>query len=229
MTGKKWPGLAALVIIMGLLLAACGTETVDEPPGDLPATRLNLADCATAGAALTANAGAARPTTNPASGVRIDPPPGSRIFISNTFPYALAIPEAWEVKEAQSQGNIKGDLFILKKGSTSGAYITVISENQTGQEDSQAFFERKYKEATAVSKLEYEKQPERTVAGVPAYTLAFNTPAGQNFAYPVQSLQLLFVGQGRGWGVTFTASPNQAAQFCPYFARMLDSFTFTGK
>lgn len=229
MTGKKWPGLAVLAILLGLLLAACGTDSSEEPPGELPATRLNLADCAKDAAALTAKADAVKPTVNPSAGVRIDPPPGTRIYISNTFPYALALPEAWEVKEGQSQGNIKGDLLILKKGSTSGAYITIISETQTGQETSQTFFERKYKEATAVSKIEYEKQPERAVAGVPAYVLAFNTPAGQNFSYPVQSVQLLFVGQSRGWGVTFTASPNQAVQFCSYFARMLDSFTFTGK
>jgi hypothetical protein len=229
MTGKKWPCLAAWFFILGLLLAACGTEGNDEPAGVLPATRLNLADCAKSGATLTAKSDAPKPTVNPSSGIRIDPPPGTNIYISPTFPYALALPEGWEAKEGQSQGNIKGDLFIIKKGSTSGAYITVISENQTGQETSQAFFDRKYKEATTVSKIEYDTQPQRTVAGVPAFTLAFNTPAGQNFAYPVQTLQVLFVGQGRGWGVTFTASPNQAAQFCPYFARMLDSFTFTGK
>jgi hypothetical protein len=169
------------------------------------------------------------PATVSANGARIDPPPGTHIFISSTFPYALALPDGWDVKEGQSQGNIKGDLFIVKKGDNSGAYVTVIAEDETSQETGQAFFDRKYKEATGVSKLVFEKQPERTVGGVTAYVLAFNTPAGQNFSYPVQSIQLLFVGQNRGWGVTFTASPNQAVQYCPLFARMLDSFTFTGK
>lgn len=229
MTAKKWPGLAALVILLGLLLTACGTESNEDPPGDLPNTRLNLANCSKDAAALTTKADALKPTADPAAGVKIDLPTGTKLFISNTFPYALALPESWETKEGQSQGNIKGDLFIVKKGSTSGAYVTIISEPQTGQESSQAFFDRKYKEATAVSKLEYDRQPERTVGGVTAYVLAFNTPAGQNFSYPVQSIQLLFVGQNRGWGVTFTASPNQASQYCPQFARMLDSFTFTGK
>lgn len=230
MTGKKWPALAALTLLLALFLSACGSETTTDPPGNLPDTRLNLADCSkTAAATFTTAASATTPATVSANGVRINPPPGTHIFISSTFPYALALPDGWDVKEGQSQGNIKGDLFIVKKGDNSGAYVTVISEEQTSQETGQAFFDRKYKEATAVSKLEFEKQPERMVGGVTAYVLAFNTPAGQNFAYPVQSLQLLFVGQNRGWGVTFTASPNQAAQYCPLFARMLDSFTFTGK
>lgn len=226
MTGKKRPGLAALTLILALLLTACGSDSPEDPPGALPDTRLNLADCAKSAATLPT---ASVVTTVGTTGARINPPPGTHIYISNTFPYALAVPDGWEAKEGQSQGNIKGDLFIVKKGSNSGAYVTVIAEDQTGQESSQTFFDRKYKEATVVSKLEYEKQPERTIGGVTAYVLTFNTPAGQNFAYPVQSLQLLFVGQGRGWGVSFTASPNQAAQYCPLFARMLDSFTFTGK
>lgn len=230
MTGKKWPTLAALTLLLVLLLTACGNDTSEDPPGNLPDTKLNLADCSkSAGATFTTAANAPSPAAVTTAGARIDPPPDTHIFISNTFPYALAMPDGWEVKEGQSQGNIKGDLFIVKKGSTSGAYVTIIAEDQNGQETSQTFFDRKYKEATAVSKLDFEKQPERTVGGSTAYVLAFNTPAGQNFSYPVQSIQLLFVGQGRGWGVTFTASPNQANQFCPLFARMLDSFTFTGK
>ncbi len=229
MTGKKWPTLAALTLLMALLLTACGTDTSEEPPGNLTDAKLNLADCSKAAATFTTAANATGAAAVATAGVKIEPPPGTHIYISNTFPYALALPDGWEVKEGQSQGNIKGDLFIVKKGSTSGAYVTIIAEDQTSQETSQAFFDRKYKEAMAVSKLDFEKQPERTVGGSTAYVLAFNTPAGQNFSYPVQSIQLLFVGQGKGWGVTFTASPNQAVQYCPLFARMLDSFTFTGK
>jgi hypothetical protein len=231
MTGKKWPALAALTLLLALFLSACGSDTTVDPPGDLPDTRLNLEDCGKTAAATftTAASTTTSPATVSANGARIDPPPGTHIFISSTFPYALALPDGWDVKEGQSQGNIKGDLFIVKKGDNSGAYVTVIAEDETSQETGQAFFDRKYKEATGVSKLVFEKQPERTVGGVTAYVLAFNTPAGQNFSYPVQSIQLLFVGQNRGWGVTFTASPNQAVQYCPLFARMLDSFTFTGK
>lgn len=234
MTGKKWPTLAALTFILVLLLTACGTDTTEDPPGNLPDTKLNLADCSKTAAtsfttAATVAPNALSPATVTSTGTKINPPPGTHIYISNTFPYALALPDGWEVKEGQSQGNIKGDLFIVKKGDNSGSFVTVIAEDQTAQETSQSFFDRKYKEATAVSKLDFEKQPERTVGGSTAYVLAFNTPAGQNFTYPVQSIQLLFVGQGRGWGVTFTASPNQATQYCPLFARMLDSFTFTGK
>lgn len=225
---QKWLRLASILVVVGWLLAGCGEESAEEAPGQLPASRLNLAECSKAAASITARAGVPSPTPNPTAGVRVELAPGTQLFLSNTFPYALALPDNWEVKDGQVQGNIKGDLFIIRKSNTSGAYVTVIAEKLNGPEDSKVFYDTKLKEARTVTKVEYEEQGQRTVGSVPAYVLAFNTPAGQSFAYPVQSIQVLFAAQGRGWGVTFTASPNQAGQACAQFARLLDSWTFTG-
>ncbi len=225
---KKWPLLAVVLLGLGLLLSACGEEAAEDPPGALPATRLNLADCTKAGASLTAPANLPTATPNPNAGVRVDLPPGTRLYLSNPLVYAFALPEGWEVKEGQSQGNIKGDLFIIKKTPTSGAFVTVLSDKVADNIDSKTFFDQKYKEATASQKITYEQQTPRNVSGVPAYVLAYNTETSQPFAYPTQSLQMLFVAGGRGWNITFTASPTYAAQYCPYFARMLDSWTLTG-
>ncbi len=229
MFSKKGRLLVAIWLGLSLALVACGDEVAEEAPGSLPTTRLSLTECSKAAAAITAKAGQVAPTVNPAdSGIKVDLPAGTRLFISNTFPYAVALPMEWEVKEGQTQNNIKGDLFILRKGTTSGAYVTIISEKLSSGEDSKAFFDAKVKEAVATQKIEYDLQPDRQTGGVSSYGLSYNLGAGQPFAYPVQAMQYLLVAQGRGWSINFTASPNYAAQYCGYFARVLNSFTFTG-
>jgi hypothetical protein len=228
MFSKKWLGLAALFLGISLLLAACGEETSDDPPGTLPATRLSLDACSKAATSITPKAGQVVPTPGNTAGVRVELPAGTKLYISNTFPYAVALPAEWDVKDGQVQQNIKGDLFIIKKSNNSGAYVTIIAEKLNGQEDGKTFFENKVKEATATQKIEFDRQSERQIAGTTAYGLSYNLQAGQPFSYPVQFMQEVFVAQGWGWGISFTASPNYAAQYCPYFARMLDSFTLTG-
>ncbi len=218
-----------LSLILSLLLVACGDDNSSDPPGDLPATRLNLAACEAAGATLTARAGQPTATVNPQPGLRVEVPTGFRLYPSTTQPYAVAIPLEWDVKDHQTQGNIKdADLFIIKKSSTSGAYVTIFSEKLKDNLDSKTFFDSKFKDAVATQKTQYDQQGTRQIGGSEAYILAYNTQAGQSFAYPVQSVQAIFVGQGRGWSVTFTASPNQASQYCPFFARALSTWTFTG-
>lgn len=236
---KKWPLVAAIFLSVTLLLGACGEEIGnDEEPGTLPAARLNLAECGKAAANLPVPTGAAAtpaPTLVSSTGARVELPPGTKLYVSNTFPeapYALALPTNWESRENQVQNNIKGDLFIIKKGAKSGAFVTIVSEKLNNNEDSKAFFDAKFKEATAISKgsaskIEYEQQPERPVGGVSGYVLAYNTPQSAPFAYPVQSVQVLFAAQGRGWSLNFAASPIQAAQYCPYFARLVDSWTLS--
>ncbi len=228
MHNRKWLGLAALFLGVSLVLAACGDESPDDTPGTLPSTRLGLEECSKGAASITAKAGQTAPTPGAGPGVRVDLPAGTRLYLSNTFPYALAVPTEWDVKDGQTQQNVKGDLFIIKKGNNSGAYVTIIAEKLSGTEDSRAYFDTKLKEAVATQKIEYDRQPERLIGGIQANGLSFNVPSGQPFTYPVQTLQMLFTAQGRGWVVTFTASPSFASQYCPYFARMLDSFTFTG-
>ncbi|HEX2911399.1 MAG TPA: hypothetical protein VH186_11355 [Chloroflexia bacterium] len=226
MSSKK--GLAlAMLLLFSLLLAACGEEAPAENPGTLPATPLSMQECSSAAAAITAKAGAVTPTPNPTAGVRVDLAPETRLFVSNTFPYALAVPESWEVKDGQSQGNLKADLFVIRKGNTSGTHMTVISEKLNGTMDTQAYFDTKIKEATASGKFEFQQQPDTRIGDSQARVISFNTPAGQTFNYPAQIIQLIFTGQGRGWVVSFTSSPNNAGQYCPYFARALASWTFT--
>jgi len=228
MFSKKWLGLAALFLGVSLLLAACGEETSDDPPGALPTTRLSLDACSKAAASITPKAGEVAPTPSNTGGVRVDLPAGTKLYISNTFPYAVALPSEWDVKDGQTQQNIKGDLFIIKKSNNSGAYVTIIAEKLNHQEDGKTFFDNKVKEATTTQKIEFDRQPERQIAGTTAYGLSYNLPTGQPFSYPVQFMQEVFVAQGWGWGISFTASPNYAAQYCPYFTLMLDSFTLTG-
>lgn len=229
MSNKKWRLVGFILLVCTLLLAACGDETApDEQPGTLPATRLNLADCSQQAANLTPKSGAALPATVANSSVKVDLQPGTKLFISNTFPYALALPDGWDVRENQTQGNIKADLFVIKKPTTSVAGFTVISEKLTDNTSSQSFFDAKMKEFTAYQKVEYEQQAQKTIGGVPAFVISYNSPAGQPFAYPVQIIQLIFTAQNRGWVATFTASPKQAVQYCPLFARTLESWQFTG-
>jgi hypothetical protein len=228
MLGKKWAWGLVIMLLGSLLLAACGDEAAEEQPGELPKTRLSFADCSKQAAAQTPKAGASVPTQPPDTNVRVNLTPGTKLFLSNTFPYALALPENWEVRENQVQGNLKADLFVIKKPTTSVAGVTIISEKPATDLDSRAWYDTKLKEFKAFNKYEYEEQTPITIGGVPAYLIAYNSPAGQPFAYPVQILQLLFAGQGRGYVMTFTASPNQAAQFCPAFARAAETFTFTG-
>jgi hypothetical protein len=233
MRGKKWMGLVGLCLGVSLLLVACGDEfSQEEVPGTLPATRLNLEECHKTAALLTslAEQDVASPvaTTNLTSGIAPELLIRTKSYLSNTFPYKLVVPLEWEVREGQAQNNIKGDLFVIKKGAKSGAYITVIAEKLNGAEDGKAFFENKLKEALTAQKFEFERQAERQIGGVTAYGLSYNLPEGQPFAYPVQFVQELFVAQGWGWAISFTASPNYAGQYCPYFAWALDSFTLTG-
>lgn len=228
MKNQKWLLLLFTLLLGSSLLVACGDEAPEEQPGALPTTKLNLAECSKQAASITATAGPVLATVGPNSGVKVELQPGTKLFISNTFPYALALPESWETRENQTQGNIKADLFVIKKPTTSVAGLTVISEKLAEGIDNKAFFEAKLKEFTAYQKIDYETQPEKTIGGVPAYVISYNSPAGQPFAYPVQIIQVIFTGQNRGWAVTFTASPKQAAQYCPIFARTLESWQFTG-
>ena len=232
MLTSKWLGLIALMIAMSLGLAACGDDNSGDPPGDLPATTLSLADCTKAGASLNLTARATGPTATPSAsnGVRVEVPPGFRLFLSSSQPYAMAVPPEWDIKEHQSQGNIKdADLYIIKKNSNSGAFLTVISDKlKDTSQDSKAFFDSQYKEAQASQKVKFDQQPSRQVAGTDGYVIAYNSPGGQGLTYPTQTVQVLFAAQGRGWVVTFTASPNQALQYCPYVSRALDTWAFTG-
>ena len=217
---------------LGLLLAACGDDNTGDPPGDLPPTSLSLADCTTAAAKLNLTGPASGPTVTPVatSGPRVEVPAGFRLFLSSSQPYALAVPTEWDIKEHQSQGNIKdADLYIIKKNSNSGAFLTVISASlKDATQDSKSFFDSQFKDAQASQKVKFDQQPNRSVAGTEAFVLAYNSAGGQGLTYPTQTVQVLFAAQGRGWVVTFTASPNQAARYCPYFVRTLDTWAFTG-
>jgi len=229
--------LASLGVLTSLmLLMACG-DTTATPTGvagqvlvnNTPLAPLSLANCASAAISATPAGKGPAATPNPNGGVRVEVPAGYRLFASSTFPYALAHPESWQVREAQAQGNLKGDLLIGEKTDSSVAAITIISEKLNDpNQDSNSYFQVKLKEITAGQNLAYEKQTERNVGGATAYGLAYNTPSGQPFPYPVQSLQMAFTAAGRGWVVSFTVTPTQAGQYCAAFSKILDSWTFTG-
>ena len=224
-----------LLMAISLGLAACGdnTATPAGSPGvivvnNTPLAALSLANCDSSAASATP-AGKAGNVTPGASGVRVEIPPGYRLFTSNTFPYALALPESWQIREGQSQGNIKGDLLLGEKTDNTVAAVTVISEKLADpNQDSNNYFQAKLKEITAGQNVLYEKQAERKVGGATAYSISYNSAGGQPFPYPAQSLQVIFTAAGRGWVVSFTTTPAQANQYCAAFSKMLDSWTFTG-
>jgi hypothetical protein len=224
-----------LLLWICLLLAACGdnTATPAVSPGivlvnNTPIAPLSLTTCSQAAVNATP-AGKVTPTSNPSNGLRVKIPPGYRPFTSSTFPYALAYPENWSVRENQTQGNIKGDLLIGEKTNNTVAAITVVSEKLTEpNQDSNSYFQAKLKEISAGQNLVYEKQVERNVGGTTASGIAYNTPDSQPFPYPVQTLQLTFTAAARGWVVSFTATPAQSNQYCAAFVKILDSWAFTG-
>lgn len=229
--------VAGLTLLgLSLVLLACGdnTATPAASPGVLivnntPVAPLSLANCATAAASATPAGKAGTPASNPSGGTRVEIPPGYRLFTSNTFPYAIALPENWQVREGQTQGNLKGDLLIGEKTDSTVAAVTVVSEKLNDpNQDGNSYFQAKLKEISAGQNFTYEKQTERSVGGATAYGIAYNNPSGQPFPYPVQSLQLIFTAAGRGWAVSYTATPAQAGQYCAAFSKILDSWTFTG-
>jgi hypothetical protein len=223
-------------LLLTLALVACGDNTATAPvsPGvvvvnNTPIAPLSLNSCARAAASATPAGNGPTPTSG-SSGLRVEVPPGYRLFTSGTFPYAVAYPESWQQpRENQTQGNVKGDLFIGEKTDNTVAAVTVISEKLgDSNQDSKAYFQAKLKEITAGQTLTYETQPERNLDGATAYGIAYNSPGGQPFQYPVQTLQLVFTAAQRGWIVSFTTTPAQAGQYCAAFSKMLDSWKFTG-
>ncbi len=231
--GGKLNGLSLLLLALSLTLAACGdpTKTPAASPGvvlvnNTPLAALNLANC---GLNSTTSASPAVVSVASDGKTRVEVPPGYKLFLSSTYPYALAYPENWQVRENQAQGNVKGDLLIGEKTDTTIAAITVISEKLTDpNQDSNSYFQGKLKEIIAGQNLVYEKQTERNLGGSTAYGIAYNSPAGQPFPYPVQSVQLVTTALGRGYVISFTVTPPQTAQYCAAFSKILDSWTFTG-
>jgi hypothetical protein len=221
---------------LSLLLLGCGdnTATPAVSPGvvvvnNTPIAPLSLNSCA----AIAASATPAGQSSNPATasgGTRVEVPAGFRLFTSNTFPYAVAIPENWQIREGQTQGNLKADLLIGEKTDNTVAAVTIISEKLTDpNQDSNSYFQAKLKELGPGQNFVYEKQPDRSIGGVTtAYTISYNSPSGQTFRYPTQALQVTFTAVGRGWVVSYTATPAQANQYCGAFSKMLDSWQFTG-
>ncbi|NWJ48126.1 MAG: hypothetical protein HXX08_19900 [Chloroflexi bacterium] len=152
-------------------------------------------------------------------------PQGFRIFVSNTYPYALSYPDNWTIRENQAAGNLKSDLIVADYKDNSRAFMFVLSEKlDNPATDSKAYFDSKLKEVTATQKsLPIDQQGERAVAGNTAYVISFNASQPTQ----TQSIQITFVSQGRGWVISYSASPDLGQKYCGQFVQILDTFTLT--
>ena len=122
-------------------------------------------------------------------------------------------------------GNIKTDLIVAEYKDNSRAFMFVLSEKlDNPNTDSQTYFESKLKELNTTQKfLSIEKQGERALAGNTAYIISFN--ASQPIQ--IQSIQMTFVSQGRGWVISYSASPDLGQKYCGQFVQILDTVTLT--
>jgi hypothetical protein len=216
------PTTLILFLIMSLLLVACSEESPSTGANSTQVAglaRLNLAECA-ASVPTVANS-----ATSDSGGKAVPVPTGFRIFVSNVYPYALAHPESWTVRDNQVAGNLKSDLIVAERTDKTTGFMYVLSEKlDNATTDSKTYFDGKLKELNATQKgLVFEQQGERQVAGSTAYVLSFN--AGQ--PYLVQQLQITFVAQGRGWVVSYSATPDVSKKYCGQFSQILDTFTLT--
>ncbi len=210
-----------LLVILALGLAACSEETNNNKAAsteiaNLP--RLSLQNCTPPpqGGVATATA---------ASGKNVPVPAGFRIFVSSVYPYALSYPDSWNVRDNQTAGNLKSDLLVAEKTDKTSAFVYILSEKlENASQDSKGYFDNKLKEFTATQKgLAYDLLAERQIAGNPAYSIAFN--ASQ--PYQVQQVQVTFAAQGRGWVISYSATPDVAQKYCGQFVQILDTFTLT--
>ncbi len=209
-----------LILLLVALLAACSEESPAQTNNEIPnLARLNLANCAAGAGSGVLPGGVLTPNRT------VPVPTGYRIFVSNIYPYAIAHPDGWTVRENQVAGNLKSDLIVAEYKDNSRAFVYVLSEKLDNPAiDSKAYFDSKMKELTATQKnLTFEQQVERKVAGSTAYTISFNAAQPNQ----TQSLQVAFVAQERGWVVTYSASPDLGQKYCGAFTQLLDTFTVT--
>jgi len=211
-----------LLIILSLLLVACSEESPNTGANSTQVAglaRLNLAECAGSVPVVASTA------TSDSGGKAVPVPTGFQLFVSNVYPYGLAHPENWTVRDNQVAGNLKSDLIVAERNDKTTAFMYVLSEKlENTATDSKTYFDGKFKELNATQKgLVFEQQGERQVAGNAAYVLSFN--AGQ--PYLVQQLQIAFVAQGRGWVVSYSATPDVSKKYCGQFSQILDTFTLT--
>jgi hypothetical protein len=210
---------AFLVLVFSLFLVACSEEAPLQNStaiANLP--RLNLANCVSS-EGLTGE-GVANPNKT------VPVPVGYRIFVSNVYPYALSHPDSWTIRENQVAGNLKSDLIVAEYKDNSRAFAFVLSEKlENSTTDSKTYYDAKYKELTANQKtLTVEQQGQRLVSGVTAYVISYNASQPTQ----TQSIQVTFASQGRGWVISYSASPDLGQKYCGQFARILDTFTLTG-
>lgn len=224
---KKY-SVGILILLLAGLLVACGDQTPagnsSTPVANLP--RLNLQNCAIQAAAAPPRASAAAAPTPEPGKERVPVPAGFRLFVSSLYPYALAYPDNWVSRENQAAGNLKSDLFVGERSDKGTAFAFVLSEKLDNPAiDTKVYLDSKIKEAKAnTENLQFDQQADRVIAGQTANVVAFNYEK----PYQVQQVQVIFVAEGRGWVITYSASPNLGQQFCGGFSQILDTFTLTG-
>jgi hypothetical protein len=221
---KILTGIISLFLLT-LALTACGGNQTPAPYSGTPIAnlpRLNLQKC-TASAASTA----VTPQSEPANAatLRVPVPGGFRLFISNVYPYGLAYPDTWVLRDNQTVGNLTSDLFVGERTENGTAFAFVLSEKLEKPTDLKTYLDLKLREARANSEgIEIEQQGDRTVAGQPTKIVAFNYEK----PYQVQQIQAVFITPERGWVISYSATPNLGERFCGDFSRILDTFTLTG-
>ncbi len=214
-----------LGLLLSLLLVACGEANPTAPANGTPvglaaAPVLQLSDCqkqaATNALPLTP------PTSNPNT---VAVPAGFRSFSSEVYPYALAYPTAWDLQKNQSRNDVKGDFFVATNKDNQRVFVTVTGRKlPTGVTDVAGFYKTVEKDFVGQS-VSPTRETDRQIAGTDAYVFGFNTDQP---GFQVQTIQLIFVGQGQAWNVSYNASYHESLSYCADFARMLDSFTLVG-
>jgi hypothetical protein len=176
---------------------------------------------ASASPLATATAGTAVTT----GGSRVEIPTGFKLFVSSIYPYALAYPEKWDLQANQSRNDVKGDFFVALNKDSKTVFVTVTGRKlPDGITDLAGFFKTLDKDFAGQS-ITYQREADRKVGNADAYVLAFNTDQP---GFQVQTLQIIFVAQNQAWNISYNSSYDQPLSYCADFARMLDSFTFSG-
>ena len=214
-----------LGLLLSLLLVACGDSNPTAPsngtPAGLAATPvLQLSDCQKQAATNTLPL---TPATLSSGTLAV--PAGFKSFVSEVYPYALVYPNGWDLQKNQSRNDVKGDFFVATNKDNQRVFVTVTGRKlPTDVTDVAGFYKTVEKDFVGQS-VSPTRETDRQIAGSDAYVFGFNTDQP---GFQVQTIQLIFVGQGQAWNVSYNASYHESLSYCADFTRMLDSFTFVG-